>query len=373
MKAIGVILAGGNNHRLESLTTISGRAVAAMPIGSGYRAIDFPLSSMSNSDINKIAVIVQFNSSSLYDHLSSSKWWNLGRKRGGLFIFSPYSSNYENPIYRGTANAMYQNLKFFQRSNHEYVIISSGDAIYKMDFNDLIKYHKNKENDITIVYKKTEDGEDIRKFGVISIDEDENITDIEEKPLKTDSRNISLGIYIIERKLLIELLETANKENRHDFVNDIIIRYRKVLKLGGFKFDGYWSTLNSVNAYYKTNMDFLKKDIRYFFTKEYPYISTKTRDEPPVKYNRDAIVKNSIVSGGSIIDGTVENSVIFSNVYVGQNVTVKNSILMSGSYISNDNILENVILDKNVKTKESLILKGEENNPVIVGKDHIFY
>lgn len=362
MRALGVILAGGNNSRLGALTLASGRSIAAMPIGSGYRTIDFPLSSMTNSGIQKVAVINQFNGASLNDHLSSSKWWDLGRKKGGLFLYSPFNnpsnSAYEAPTYRGTANALYQNLKFFRRSNHEYVVIASGDAVYKMDFNHVINYHKESGNDITMVYKNNHN-KDPHKFGVLELDENGRVLHIEEKPVETTSRNISLGIYVINREKLIELLEGAHEEGRNDFVADILVRYRKVLCIGGYHFDGYWETLNSIESYFKTNMDFLQPDIRNYFTKTYPYISTKPGDEPPVKYNSRAQVRGALVSGGSIINGRVENSVLFSNVFVGDNAIIKNSIVMSGAHIGDNCIIENAIIDKYTWCSNSAVLRGE--------------
>ncbi|MCL1995719.1 MAG: glucose-1-phosphate adenylyltransferase subunit GlgD [Defluviitaleaceae bacterium] len=368
MKAIGVILAGGNNQRLEKLTTLPGRAVAAMPVGSGYRAIDFALSNMTNSGIRKVAVIAQFSSSSLHDHLSSAKWWDLGRKKGGLFLFTPFSSSYDSSFFRGTSNAIYQNLRFFTRSNEEYVIISSGDSVYKMDFNPLINHHVERNNDMTIMYQERPDL-DVRQFGVLTLDKDENIIDFEEKPLETNLKTISLGIYVIKRELLIELLETTNKEGRYDFVRDVIGRYRKVLKFGGYKFDSYWNTLNSISAYYKTNMDFLNKDLRNFFMKEYPYIATKPKDEPPVKYNVGAQVLNSLVGGGSILNGCVENSLLFSGVYVGEHAYIKGSIVMQGAVIGNNCVIENAILDKDTSIKDGTNIVGTPENPVIIEKN----
>jgi len=367
MRALGVVLVGGNNERLDILTKASGRAISSMPVGGGYRAIDFTLSNMTNSGIRKVAVMVQFNSISLNNHLSSSKWWDLGRKKGGLFVFSPYLSSSDTSFFRGTSNAMYQNLNFFTRSNEEYVVIASGDAVYKMDYSKLLDQHISRGNDITVVYRKDK-SLDARKFGVMELDEDENIIDMEEKPLETNLNTISLGIYLISRKLLIELLETTNKEARHDFVNDVIIRYRKVLKLGGYKFNDYWSTLNSVQSYYKTNMDFLSKDVRNFFTKEYPLTTTKPVDEPPAKYNSGAEVRGSLVGSGSILNGYVENSVLFSSVYVGENTFIKNSIIMQNAYVGNNCVLENTILDKGTNVKDGIRIIGADNEPVIVEK-----
>lgn len=366
MKALGIILAGGNNERLDKLTSI--RATSAMPIGSEYRAIDFSLSSMTNSGIKKVAIMTQYNLSSLHNHVSSSKWWDLGRKKGGLFIFSPYLASENSSWFKGTADSMYQNLKFFTKSNEEYVVIVSGNSIYKMDFEDVVDEHIRRGSDITVVYKHLPN-EDVRKFGVMELDEEENLINFEEKPLETNLDTISLGMYVISRKLLIELLEALNEEGRYDFVRDIIIRYRKVLKIRGFKYQGYWSTLNSVNSYYKANMDFLNKETRDFFTKEYPFISTKPKDVPPAKYNIGAEVKGSLVGSGTILNGYVENSVLFTDVYIGENTYIKNSIIMHKTYIGNNCVIENAILDKDVVIFDDKKLIGDQNNPIIVGKN----
>ena len=310
MKAIGIILAGGNNEmRLGDLTSV--RAAAALPVGSCYRAIDFPLSNMSNSMINKVAVITQFNSRSLNDHLLSSKWWDFGRKQGGLYVFSPYISNDNSFWFRGTADSIYQNISFLERSNENYVVIASGDAIYKMDYRKIIEYHKEKEADITVVCKQMHD-RDLTKFGIMKLDDDSRITEFEEKPIEPQTDIASLGIYVISRKLLIELLNEIVPEGRFDIVKDIIIRYRRRLKIYGYKFNDYWSSIGSgVMDYYNTNMDFLKCDIRRKFTKDFPYTFTKPKDEPPVKYNDGAEVSNATIGGGSIINGKIEGSVLF--------------------------------------------------------------
>jgi glucose-1-phosphate adenylyltransferase len=203
VKAIGIILAGGNHEQLRELTDL--RATSAMPIGSCYRALDFSLSNMSNSGIGKVAVITQYNSRSLLDHLSSAKWWDLGRKQGGLFIFSPYLSNKNSFWFRGTADSIYQNITYLKRSNEPYVVIASGNAVYKMDFNEVLRYHLLKDADVTIVYKQAPDDDDLRKYGVMEFDAFERVTDLEEKPLEPQSDLISMGIYVISRTLLIKL------------------------------------------------------------------------------------------------------------------------------------------------------------------------
>lgn len=368
MKAIGIILAGGNSEmRMGDLT--AHRAAAAMPVGGSYRAIDFPLTSMTSSGIGKIAVITQYNSRSLHDHLVSSKWWDLGRKKGGLFVLSPYTSQDNSSWFRGTADSMYQNISFLKRSNEPYVAISSGDAVYKMNYKNIIAYHKEKGADITIVYKRMEK-DMLHKYGVMSMDDDSRIIDFEEKPLDPQSDCASLGIYIIGRELLIDLLEGVVAEGRYDFVADIIIRLRRRLKIYGYEFEGYWSGAGaSIEDYYRTNMDFLNKETRDMFTKQEPFIDTKPKDEPPVKYNMNAVANDCVIGSGAIINGTVEHSVIFRRVFIGDRAVVKNSILMEGCYIGDDCVIENAILDKNVVVTAGKSVIGKEDSLFVAKKD----
>lgn len=367
MKAIGVILAGGNSEGLGALTDL--RATAAMPVGSCYRAIDFTLSSMSSSGINKVAVLTQYNSRSLQDHLTSSKWWDFGRKQGGLFVFTPYTSRESDSWFRGTADSMYQNMSYLRRSNEPYVVISSGDTVYKMDYRKVIDYHVEKGADITVVYKNLMNKEDLSKFGILQMEDDKRVVEFEEKPLLAQSDMASLGIYVISRTLLINLLEQIIPEGRYDFVKDIIIRFRKTLKIYGYEFDGYWNAIGGgIIDYYNTNMDFLKRDIRDIFTKQAPFIETKPKDEPPAKYNSGAQVRDAIVGSGSILNGTIEHSVIFRKVYTGENTTIKDSIILEGCYIGNNCVVENAILDKDVVLSDGKQVIGQVGNPTIIKK-----
>ncbi len=367
MRAIGIILAGGHNEKLGVLT--QKRAAAAVPIGSCYRCLDFSLSNLANSGVGKVAVLTQYNSRSLHDHLSSAKWWDLGRKQGGLFIFSPYLSG-ENSWPRGTAESIYQNIPFLKRSNEPYVIITSGDIIFKMDFNDLIQRHVDTGADVTIVYKEL-NNESLSDYGVLTLDENEQIIDFEEKPLDPLSSFVSTGIYIISRTLLIKLLETIIPEGRYDLVKDIFIRYRRKIKILGYRFDGYWKAINSIQAYYNANMDFLKRDVRDIFTCQYPYIETKPKDEPPAKYNFGAVPSNCLVGSGSIINGRVQNSILFRKVYTGENSTIRNSIIMEGSFIGNNCVIENAILDKEVVVSDGKHIIGSIENPQLIAKSTV--
>ncbi len=369
MKAIGIIMAGGNSERLKQLCTL--RAISAMPVASSFRAIDFSLSNMSNSNIKKVAVITQYNSRSLHDHLSSAKWWDLDRKQGGLFIFTPFLSNDNSFWFRGTADSIYQNISFLKRSNEPYVIIASGDAIYKMDFHDVLNQHIAKGADITIICKDLAGTDkDIRDFGVMELGEDMSLQHFEEKPLEPKSSIASLGMYVISRSLLIRLLEDAIPNGRYDLVKDIIIRNSKELKVYGYMYDGYWTTLNSVNAYMKANMDFLKEDVRSILTTQ-PYIDTKPKDEPPAKYNASANVSDALIASGTIIDGSVNHSVLFRKVFVGKDSVVDNSIVMESTIIGKGCTIRNAIIDKEVVISDGKSVIGEPDNPVVIAKGEI--
>lgn len=368
MRAVGMVLAGGHSNRLKELCSI--RAVSAMPVASCYRAIDFTLSNMTNSSINKVAVITQFNSRSLLDHLSSSKWWNFGRKQGGLFIFTPFMSTDNSFGFKGTADSIYQNISFLKKSNEPYVVITSGDAIYKMDYQNVLDYHVKRNADITLVCRDMKDA-DVHNFGVMELDENMRVLDFEEKPIEPQSSIISLGIYVIGRTLLIKLLETIHPEARYDLVKDIIVRYRKKLNVYGMMYDGYWKTLNSVPSYMSINMDFLNKEIREMFINDEPHIATKPKDEPPAKYNSGAVVKNCLVGSGSILNGSSHDSVLFRKVYTGENSVIKNSVIMEGSYIGNNCIVEYAVLDKEVVLSDGKQVIGTPEEPVVISKNTV--
>ena len=343
MRAIGIVLAGGNSKRMRELS--NKRAISAMPVAGSYRSIDFVLSNMTNSHIQNVAVFTQYNSRSLNEYLSSSKWWDFGRKQGGLYVFTPTITAQNSDWYRGTADALYQNLTFLKNSHEPYVVIASGDGIYKMDYNKVLEYHIEKKADITVVCKDMREEEDVTRFGLLKLNDDGRIIEFEEKPMVATSNTVSCGIYIIRRRQLIELIERCAAEDRVDFVRDVLVRYKNLKRIYGYKIDSYWSNIASVDSYYKTNMDFLKPDVRNYFFKQYPDIYSKVDDLPPAKYNPGASVKNSLISSGSIINGTVENSILFKKAYVGNNCVIKNSIILNDVYIGDNTVIENCIVE----------------------------
>ena len=249
------------------------RAVAAMPVAGSYRCIDFVLSNMSNSHIQKVAVLTQYNSRSLNEHLNSSKWWDFGRKQGGLYVLTPFITEENSSWYLGTADSIYQNLDFLRRCHEPYVIITSGDCVYKMDYEKILDYHIQTKADITVAVKDlTDPSEDLHRFGIVRMAEDGRITNFEEKPLIAQTNTASIGVYVIRRRLLIELVQKAHEEGRNDFVQDILVRYKDVKKIFAYKHDGYWQNISTIDSYYQTNMDFLRRDVREYFFRDYPNV-----------------------------------------------------------------------------------------------------
>ena len=364
MRAIGIILAGGNNHRMKELS--QKRAVCAMPIAGSYRGIDFALSNMSNSHIHKVAVFTQYNARSLNEHLSSSKWWDFGRKQGGLFVFTPAVTAESNFWYRGTADAIAQNLSFLKNSHEPYVVIASGDGVYKMDYNKVLEYHIEKKADITVVCKDMPAGMDVGRFGVIKMNEESRIEDFEEKPIVAKSNTVSCGVYVVRRRQLIEMIEKGMEEERYDFVKDILIRYKNMKRIYGYKTKDYWSNIATVQDYFDTNMDFLKPEIRDYFFKQYPDVYSKVDDLPPAKYNVGAHVRNSLISSGCIVNGTVEDSVIFKKTYIGNNCYIKNSIILNDVYIGDNTHIENCIVESRDTIRANSYHKGEDGIKIVI-------
>lgn len=371
MRAIGIILAGGNNKKMGELS--QKRAISALPVAGSYRGIDFPLSNMTNSQVKKVAVITQYNSLSLNEHLISSKWWNFGRKQGGLSVFTPSITPSNTNWYRGTADSMYQNIKFLRDSHEPYVVIANGDAVYKMDYSEVLEYHIAKKADITMVCKKMPQDENLCRFGLVKLDEDSRVVDIDEKPMVATSDIANMGVYVLRRRLLIDLLEQCAEEERFDFVRDILIRYKNMKKIYSFPLETYWGGISSIESYYKTNMDFLNPAVRDYFFHQYPDVYSKVDDNPPAKYNPGSHVRNSLISSGCIINGTIENSVLFKQAYIGNNCVIKNSIILNDVYIGDNTVIENCIVENHDTIKANMTYTGTPDKIKVVVEKNIRY
>lgn len=366
---VGIILTGGRNERMKDLA--ARRSVAATAFGGRYRAIDFVLSNMVNSGIDKVGIVTQYSYRSLMDHLGSGKEWDLDRRNnGGLYFFPPYLEGAGTGWYRGSAEGMYNNLSFLNRSKEEYVLISNGNCVYKMIYDDLLEQHLASEADITLVYRDMADVDpnELKTYGIVQVDENNSIIDMMEKPRHPKGRLASLGIYIIKKDLLIQLLEDCASQGYYDFVKDIVIKNLDKLKIYGYEFKGYWRSMSSIPLVYNTNMDLLNPKVRHELFNENGTVFTKVKDEAPAKYNEEAEVSNSIIADGCIIEGKVENSVVFRGVKVAKGAVIRDSIIMQNSVIEEDAVIENIIADKEVLITKGKSLKGEKSYPTVVSK-----
>ena len=249
----------------------------------------------------------------------------------------------------------------------EHVLVLSGDHIYKMDYEKLLDYHIEKKADITVAVKDmTADDDDLNRFGIIRLDDEQRIVNFEEKPLVAQTNTVSIGVYVIRRRLLIELIQKAHEEGRTDFVKDILVRYKDVKKIYGYKHEGYWKNIATIESYEQTNKDFLKREIRDYFFREYPNVYSKIDDLPPAKFNPGAAIKNSLISSGCIINGKVQDSILFKKVYIGNNCVIKNSIILNDVYIGDNTVIENCIVESRDTIRANSTYKGEDGKVKIV-------
>lgn len=371
MRAVGIILAGGNNNKMQELA--KKRAVGAMPVAGSYRAIDFTLSNMTNSHVNKVAVLTQYNAGSLNEHLNSSKWWNFGRKQGGLSVLTPSITSDNGFWYRGTADAIAQNISFLKKSHEPYVVIASADAVYKLDYNKVLEKHVETGADITVVCKNVDSDIDVSTYGVVTTDENNKIVDFVEKPIDSNETTVSTGIYVIRRRLLIELIEKCMMEDNYDFVTDVIVRYKSSKKIYAYMMDSYWKRISDVKEYFDINMDFLKSDVRDLFFRQYPDIYSKIDDLPPAKYNPGAEIKNSLVASGCIINGKIQDSVVFKQAEIGNNCVIKNSIILNDVYIGDNTVIENCIVESHSTINPNEKYIGDKDEIKIVHERNFRY
>lgn len=366
--AFGLIYTGESNLQLRDITY--SRSIAAVPFGGRYRCIDFILSSMVNSGISNVGLIAQKNYHSLMDHLGSGKEWDLHRKRDGLFILPPFLTRENTGIYRGTVEAFRSCMGYIRRSSQRYVILSGSHTIFNTTLNEMLAKHIETGADITIMYNEfsgtaqDEQFDDLR----LTMDGTGRIYDLQINPYIVTSRFRSCDVFIMEKTLLEFMVEECYAHANYDFIRDIIVKKVGVLKMFGWEYDGYVARLDTIGDYFSHNMALLDSDVRSdLFNKEHP-IYTKVKDEVPARYTDGSFVKNAVVTDGCIIEGSVQNSVLFRGVHVGRNSNINNCILMQGAEIQDDCTLEYVIMDKGVTVNKGRRLIGQKAFPIILRK-----
>lgn len=354
-KVVAMLLAGGQGSRLKTLTKHI--AKPAVPFGGKYRIIDFPLSNATNSGISDIGVLTQYKPALLNSHIGIGSVWDYDRNIGGLRILQPFTSEDGGRWYTGTANAIFENIDFLEEIDAEYVLILSGDHIYKMNYNDLLDKHKEKESDVTIAVMEVP-WEEASRFGILNVDKEMKIVEFDEKPENPKNNMASMGIYMFNWKKLKEYLveDSKNKNSSHDFGKDIL---PKMLddgsKMYAWNFKGYWKDVGTVKSYWQANMDLLdEKNNLNLYDKDWR-IYTRSRNLPPQYIAETAITHNSLINEGCSIKGEVNSSILFSEVIVEEGAVVNNSVIMSSCIIKKGAKINNAVILEGITVEE-----GEE-------------
>lgn len=358
-ECIAMLLAGGQGTRLGALT--NDVAKPAVPFGAKYRIIDFPLSNCINSGIDTVGVLTQYRPFELHQHIGNGQPWDLDRLNGGIFVLPPFMRAKSGEWYKGTANSIFQNIDFIDRYEPEYVVLLSGDHIYKMNYDKMLDAHKQNNADCTIsVFNVTL--EEASRFGIMTLNDKGEVVEFEEKPKNPKSTKASMGIYVFTwsklRKYLIE--DEKDKLSDNDFGKNIIPKMlQDGQKMLAYEFQGYWKDVGTISSLWEANMDILHGTSGLNLEDDTWKIYCRNTAEPPHYLSNDAEVKDSIITEGSIVYGTVKNSVIFSSVTIGKGAYVEGSIIMPGAVIEDGADVRysiigwDAVVGKNAKIGES--------------------
>lgn len=369
--ALGLILTGENDIRLKDLT--QSRSVAALPMWGRYRVIDFLISSMVNSGVHNIGVITQKNYHSLMDHLGSGKEWDLNRKRDGLFILPPFVTKDNVGVYKGSVEAIKSVAGYLRRSTQKYVIFSNSHTVFKADFTQAMRAHVQTGADITVLYHEPGevDQRDCMETVYIETSESGRVTGMEYAPAHPKSNKAMMDVWIMEKSLLQYLVEEAAARGQYSFIQGVLMNKLQELLVLGYKHEGYVACIDSVRSFYRHNLALLDPSLREEFFFDKGRVFTKVKDEVPAFYCDGSVVRNATVADGCIIEGHVENSVLFRGVRVGKNAVVKNSVTMQGSEIQDGAQVEHVILDKGCFIKRDVRLIGQPSYPIVISKNAV--
>ncbi|MCL2013651.1 MAG: glucose-1-phosphate adenylyltransferase [Oscillospiraceae bacterium] len=355
-ECVAMLLAGGQGSRLYVLT--ENVAKPAVPYGGKYRIIDFPLSNCVNSNIDTVGVLTQYQPLELTEYIGNGQPWDLDRMHGGVHILPPFQTAEGASWYKGTANAIYQNLSFIQRYRPEYVIILSGDHIYKMNYDKMLDFHKEKEAQTTIAVLEVPHDEASR-FGIMNTREDGLIYDFEEKPENPKSNLASMGVYIFNISTLFEYLgkDAQNPNSSNDFGKDIIPAMLEAgERLYAYNFDGYWKDVGTLDSLWDANMDLLNPKIPLDIYDPSWKIYSRDPALPPHFIANGAKAENSMITEGCVVEGEVDSSVLFAGVTVGKNAKVHDTILMSGARVEPGAIIEYAIIGENTVIGENALI-----------------
>ena len=350
-----MILAGGQGDRLSILS--EQRAKPAVVFGGKYRIIDFVLSNCANSDITRVGVLTQYRPRSLNDHIGSGRPWDLDREGGGVFLLQPYQRGEISDWYKGTADAVYQNLYFVEESAAEEVLVIAGHHIYSMTYDPMLAFHRESKADVTVpVYEVPL--EEAHRFGILELDESGRVINFWEKPQEPRGTLASTGIYLFKKDVLIDRLQAdaARSDSAHDFGRDILPEMIEEFRVFGFPLSGYWRDVGTVEAYWQANMDLLVDLPELNLYDPNTVVRTRETRYPPAKIGPYAHVARSLLNAGDIVNGTVEHSIISPGVYIETGAVVRDSIIFDGCVIARGAVIERAILDKEVFVGENTVI-----------------
>jgi len=345
---VAIILAGGQSERLSILALE--RTKPAVPFAGKYRIIDFTLSNCVNSGIYNVAVLTQYQPRSLTDHIGIGMTWGLTGPERKIQLLHPYLAREEGrDWYKGTADAVYQNLQYIEEQDTELVLILSGDHIYKMDYSDMLKFHEKNQSDATLAVTHIPKDE-LHEFGTVTVDEEGQVVGFQEKVKEPKSDLVSMGVYLFKKDILHQCLEedTQRRSSKHDFGRNIFPQLVGNCRLFAYSFEGYWRDVGTVRSYWQANMKLLDVPPSITFSADWPIRTKEEEQRPPAIVSQRGDVINSMISNGCLIEGRVEHSVLSAGVRVAGNAVVKHSIIMSDTIIGRDSIIDHCILDKGV-------------------------
>jgi glucose-1-phosphate adenylyltransferase len=365
-KIVAMLLAGGQGSRLNSLT--KDLAKPAVPFGGKYRIIDFPLSNCTNSGINTVGVLTQYQPLILNSYIGIGSAWDLDRKDGGVTVLPPYTASTEMKWYTGTASAIYQNLNYLHQYNPDYVLILSGDHIYKMNYELMLEHHIKKGADVTISVIPVP-WEEANRFGILNTDEELRVTEFDEKPKNPKSNLASMGIYIFNWKMLEEYLEqdNLNSNSSHDFGKDILPQMLKDSKnLFAYPFKGYWKDVGTVQSLWEANMDLLEDSNELNLFDQDWRIYSVNPNQPPQFISQEAKLTDSLVNEGCVIKGNVSRTVVFQGVSIETDAVVKESVIMPDAVIGKGCFIEKAIVSSGIKIPDGSVIRPKIDGEILL-------
>ena len=373
MTVAGLIFSNIHDQSVSELT--NRRTIASVPFGCRYRLIDFALSNMVNSDITKVGIITHNNYQSLLDHIGTGKDWDLSRRSGGIKILPPFITSFTGPeankLYTTRLEALMGVTNFIKRCNEDHIVLSDCDAVCNINIADVLAQHEKNDADVTIVSTRKAFGVHAYNSSLICVEADENdrLTGVSKFKPTSGEEEVSTNLIVIKRQYLLNILGEAASRDYRSFYLDVVAKKLDRDRYFVYRYEGYYNIIGSLEGYFACNMELLNPETRreIFEVPNFP-IYTKVRNSSPTKYTNDANVKNSYIADGCVIDGTVENSIIFRGVKVGKGAVIRNSIILQDTYIGSDVSLNCVITDKNVVINDGRVLSGHETMPFFIGK-----